>query len=139
MYNTIQIHFLEILVSLLGKVNAGIDRAQEVINSPMDVCQYRATKALNDRLELLADELLNAALAAGAEPNMKAAAYDRELESYTREYEQEVESLARGYEAIKAQIAIDRAITLSQRNLDVAQEISDAYLAERRDILNRKK
>ena len=128
MYKTIQIHFLEILVSLLGKVNAGVDRAQEVINSALDVCQYRATKALNDRLELLADELLNAALAAGAEPNMKAAAYERELEQ-----------LARDYEKAKAQVESDRAITLSQRNLDVAQEISDAYLAQRRDILNRKK
>ena len=124
----IQIHFLEILVSLLGKVNAGIDRAQEVINSALDVCQYRATKALNDRLELLADELLNAALAAGAEPNMKAAAYERELEQ-----------LARDYDKAKAQVERDRAITLSQHNLTVAQEISDAYLAERRDILNRKK
>ena len=124
----IQIHFLEILVSLLGKVNAGIDRAQEVINSALDVCQYRATKALNDRLELLADELLNAALAAGAEPNMKAAAYERELEQ-----------LARDYDKAKAQVERDRAITLSQHNLAVAQEISDAYLAKRRDILNRKK
>lgn len=128
MYNTIQIHFLEILVSLLGKVNAGIDRAQEVINSALDVCQHRTTKALNDRLELLADELLNAALAAGDEPNMKAAAYERELEQ-----------LARDYDKAKAQVESARAITLSQRNLDVAQEISDAYLAERRDILNRKK
>ena len=128
MYNTIQIHFLEILVSLLGKVNAGIDRAQEVINSSLDVCQYLATKALNDRLELLADELLNAALAAGAEPNMKAAAYERELEQ-----------LARDYDKATAQVERARAITLSQRNLDVAQEIADAYLAERRDILNRKK
>ena len=139
MYNTIQIHFLEILVSLLGKVNAGIDRAQEVINSARDVCQYRATKALNDRLELLAAELFSAACDAVSEPYLKAVAYERELESYTREYEQEVESLARGYEAIKAQIAIDRELALSQHNLAVAQEISDAYLAERRDILNRKK
>ena len=124
----IQIHFLEILVSLLGKVNAGIDRAQEVINSALDVCQYRATKALNNRLELLADELLNAALAAGAAPYLKADAYERELEQ-----------LARDYDKAKAQVESDRAITLSQHNLAVAQEISDAYLAERRDILNRKK
>ena len=128
MSNTIQIHFLEILVSLLGKVNAGIDRAQEVINSALDVCQYRATKALNDRLELLADELLNAALAARAEPYRQAAAYERELEQ-----------LARDYDKAKALVESDRAITLSQHNLTVAQEISDAYLAERRDILNRKK
>ena len=59
---------------------------------------------------------------------MKAAAYERELEQ-----------LARDYDKAKAQVESARAITLSQRNLDVAQEISDAYLAERRDILNRKK
>lgn len=128
MTNTIQIHFLEILVSLLGKVNAGIDRAQEVINSAMDVCQYRATKALNDRLERLASDLLTASVLAASEPHRRAVVYDRELER-----------LARDYEKAKAQVESDRAITLSQHNLAVAQETADAYLAERLDILNRMK
>ena len=124
----IQIHFLEILVSLLGKVNAGIDRAQEVINSALDVCQYHATKALNNRLERLASDLLTASVLAAYEPHRRAVVYDRELER-----------LARDYEKAKAQVESDRAITLSQRNLDAAQEIADAYLAKRRDILSRKK
>ena len=124
----IQIHFLEILVPLLGKVNAGINRAQEVINSALDVCQYRATKALNNRLERLASDLLTASVMAAHEPHFRAAEYDRELEQ-----------LARDYEKAKAQVESDRALTLSQHNLTVAQEISDAYLAERRELLNRKK
>ena len=124
----IQIHFLEILVSLLGKVNAGIDRAQEVINSALDVCQYHATKALNNRLERLARDLLTDSVMAAYEPHRRAVVYDRELER-----------LARDYEKAKAQVESDRAITLSQRNLDAAQEIADAYLAKRRDILSRKK
>lgn len=128
MYNTIQIHFLEILVSLLGKVNAGIDRAQEVINSALDVCQYRATKALNNRLERLASDLRTASVLAAYEPHRRAVVYDRELER-----------LARDYEKAKAQVESDRAITLSPHNLAVAQETADAYLAECRDILNRKK
>ena len=125
---TIQIHFLEILVSLLGKVNAGIDWVQGVINSALDVCQYRATKALNGRLERLADEMFSAASAAVAEPYRKAAAYERELEQ-----------LSRDYEKAKAKVESARANTLSYLNLDMAQEISDAYLAKRRAILNRKK
>ena len=128
MYNTIQIHFLEILVSLLGKVNAGVARVQEVINSALDVCQYHATKALNNRLERLASDLLTASVLAAYEPHRRAVVYDRELER-----------LARDYEKAKAQVESDRAITLSQRNLDAAQEIADAYLAKRRDILSRKK
>lgn len=124
----IQIHFLEILVSLLGKVNAGIDRAQEVINSAMDGCQYHATKALNNRLDRLASDLLTASVMAAYEPHRRAVVYDRELER-----------LARDYEKAKAQVESDRAVTLSQHNLDVAQGIADAYLAERLDILNRKK
>lgn len=128
MSKTIEIHFLEILVSLSGKENAGIDRAQEVINSNMDVCQYRATKVLNDRLERLADDLLIAAALAATQPYLRAVEYDWELEQ-----------LARAYEKTKAEIESDRAITLSQHNLAVAQETADAYLAECRDILNRKK
>lgn len=124
----IQIHFLEILVSLLGKVNAGIDRAQDVINSALDVCQHHATKALNNRLDRLASDLLTASVMAACEPHRRAVVYDRELER-----------LARDYEKAMAQVEIDRAVTLSQHNLDVAQGIADAYLAERLDILNRKK
>ena len=124
----IQIHFLEILLSLLGKVNAGIDRAQEVINSAMDAGQYRATKALNNRLDLLASDLLAASVLAAYEPHRRAVVCDRELER-----------LARDYEKAKAQVESDRASILSQHNLDVAQETSDAFLAERRAILNRKK
>ena len=124
----IQIHFLEILVSLLGKVNAGIDRAQEVINSALAVCQYRATNALNNRLERLADDLLADAALAELEPFLRAAEYDRELEQ-----------LAHAYDKIKAEIESDRTLTMSQHNLTVAQEISDAYLAERLELLNRKK
>ena len=128
MLKTIQIHFLEILVSLLGKVNAGIDRAQEVINSAMDGLQSRATKALNDRLDRLADDLLVAAGAAVREPYRLAADYERKLESLTREYE-----------ARKDAVEFDRSLVLSQHNLAVAQETADAYLAERLDILNRMK
>ena len=124
----IQIHFLEILVPLLGKVNAGLDRVQEVINSALDVCQYRATKALNNRLERLADDMLIAAVNAELEPFLRAAEYDWELEQ-----------LAHAYDKIKAEIESDRTLTLSQHNLTVAKEISDAYLAERLELLNRKK
>lgn len=124
----IQIHFLEILVSLLGKVNAGIDRAQEVINGALDGLQSRATKVLNDRLDRLADELLVAAGAAVSEPYRLAADYERKLESLTLEYE-----------ALKDAVEFDRSLVLSQHSLDVAKETSDAFLAERRAILNRKK
>lgn len=53
----IQIRFLETMVSLLGKVNAGVDLAHEAINGALDFLQGRATKVMNDRIDRLADEL----------------------------------------------------------------------------------
>lgn len=135
----VQIRTLEVAANAVAVINKGIDKVQRALNTGIDKTQDVVVRALNNRLDRLADDYLSQAAATSTAPYKQAELLRDQCDALTAEFLEEGERRRAAYAAASTALIDKAAECTSPEALNKAKAETDAIYKARAELLARKK